>query len=295
MRIDKIMNILITGANGQLGNEMRVMSKEHPKHRYFFTDVMEADDTSVLDITDAKAVSAFVSNHAIDLIVNCAAYTNVDKAEEDEVTAKKINADALSVLGGQGIKVIHVSTDYVFSGDGHQPYREADPVAPRTVYGRTKYEGEKRLLAECPEAIILRTAWLYSSFGNNFVKTMIRLGKEKKSLGVVFDQIGTPTYAADLAQAIFTVLECPVWHPGIYHFTNEGVCSWYDFTIAIHEAAGIAGCEVHPILSEEYQYQTPRPHYSVLDKSKYKKTFGVEIPYWKASLIRCVDRLMIDN
>ena len=279
------MNILITGANGQLGNEMRVLSASHPKHTYFFTDIAE------LDITDKKAVSSFVAENAIELIVNCAAYTNVDKAEEDEATAMKINAEAVAILGSQGVKVIHVSTDYVFSGDEHLPCRESDPVAPRTAYGRTKYEGEKRLLAECPDAVILRTAWLYSSFGNNFVKTMIRLGNEKEQLGVVFDQIGTPTYAADLAAAIFTVIETPVWHPGIYHFTNEGVCSWYDFTIAIHELAGIKKCQVRPILSEEYQYKTPRPHYSVLDKSKFKKTFGVEIPYWIDGLRRCMEKL----
>ncbi len=287
------MNILVTGANGQLGNEMRVLSAAFPKHQYFFTDVIEADDTYLLDITDKAAVSAFVEAHAIDLIVNCAAYTNVDKAEEDEATAQKINADALGVLGNQGVRVIHVSTDYVFSGDEHVPCREIDPVAPRTAYGRTKYAGEKTLLAVCPEAVILRTAWLYSTYGNNFVKTMIRLGKEKNELGVVFDQIGTPTYAADLAQAIFTVIETPVWHAGIYHFTNEGVCSWYDFTLAIHELAGIKKCQVRPILSEEYQYKTPRPHYSVLDKSKFKKTFGVEIPHWKASLERCINKLSI--
>ena len=279
------MNILITGANGQLGNEMRVLSALHPKHTYFFTDIAE------LDICDKVAVSAFVEANAIDLIVNCAAYTNVDKAEEDEATAMKINADAVAILGSQGTKVIHVSTDYVFSGDEHLPCKESDPVAPRTAYGRTKYEGEKRLLAVCPEAVILRTAWLYSEYGNNFVKTMIRLGKEKEKLGVVFDQIGTPTYAADLAAAIFTVIECPMWHPGIYHFTDEGVCSWFDFTIAIHELAGIKNCQVSPILSEEYQYKTPRPHYSVLDKSKFKKTFGVSIPYWMDGLRRCVKLL----
>ena len=279
------MNILITGANGQLGNEMRVLSAAHPKHTYFFTDIAE------LDITDKVAVSAFVTDHAIDLIVNCAAYTNVDKAEEDEATAMKINADAVAILGSQGVKIIHVSTDYVFSGDEHLPCRESDPVAPRTAYGRTKYEGEKRLLAECPDAVILRTAWLYSSFGNNFVKTMIRLGNEKEALGVVYDQIGTPTYAADLATAIFTVIETPVWHPGIYHFTNEGVCSWFDFTLAIHELAGIKNCQVRPILSEEYQYRTPRPHYSVLDKSKFKKTFNIDIPHWMDGLRRCITKL----
>lgn len=285
------MNILVTGANGQLGNEMRVLSKQHPKHRYFFSDVMVAEDTYELDITNKTAVGSFVSANAIDLIVNCAAYTNVDKAEEDEATALKINAEALSVLGSQGVRVIHVSTDYVFSGDEHVPCKENDPVAPRTAYGRTKYEGEKRLLAACPDAVILRTAWLYSEFGNNFVKTMIRLGKERESLGVVFDQIGTPTYAADLAWAIFTVIEAPVWHPGIYHFTNEGVCSWFDFTVMIHELAGIKTCKVSPISSEEYQYKTPRPHYSVLDKSKFKKTFDVEIPYWLDGLRRCMKKL----
>ena len=285
------MNILVTGSNGQLGNEMRVLSASHPKHTYFFADVVPAEETYSLDITDKTAVSTFVADHAIDLIVNCAAYTNVDKAEEDEATAMKINADAVAILGSQGVKIIHVSTDYVFSGDEHLPCRESDPVAPRTAYGRTKYEGEKRLLAECPDAVILRTAWLYSSFGNNFVKTMIRLGKEKETLGVVFDQVGTPTYAADLAAAIFTVIECPMWHPGIYHFANEGVCSWFDFTIAIHDLAGIKNCQVRPILSEEYTYKTPRPHYSVLDKSKFKKTFGASIPYWLDGLKRCITKL----
>lgn len=279
------MNILITGSKGQLGNEMRVLSASYPEHTYLFTDVEE------LDITDNKAVAGFVSGNNIDLIVNCAAYTNVDRAEEDEATALKINAEALSVLGSQGVRVIHISTDYVFSGNGYIPYRETDSAAPQTVYGQTKYEGEKMLLAVCPEAVILRTAWLYSSFGNNFVKTMIRLGKERADLGVVYDQIGTPTYAADLARAVFVVINSRVWHSGIYHFTNEGVCSWYDFTVAIHKLYGIEHCKVHPISSDEYQYKTPRPHYSVLDKSKYKKTFGVEIPYWTDGLERCIEQL----
>lgn len=279
------MNILITGCNGQLGNEVRLLSQSYPQHQYFFTDV---DD---LDITQKDEVTQFITNHAIELIINCAAYTNVDKAEDDEPTALRINAEALSVLGNQGVRVIHISTDYVFSGDGHKPYRESDPVTPRTAYGYTKLEGEKRLLAVCPEAIILRTAWLYSSFGNNFVKTMIRLGMERKELGVVFDQIGTPTYAADLAKAIFTIIQSAVWRPGVYHFTNEGVCSWYDFTLAIHRMYGGIDCQVSPILSEEYTYKTPRPHYSVLDKSKYKKTFGVTIPHWAEALERCINTL----
>lgn len=289
------MNILITGSNGQLGNEMRVLSAAHPKHRYFFTDVVATQGASVLDITDPEAVKAFVAANAIDLIVNCAAYTNVDKAEEDEAIALKINAEALTVLGSQGVRVIHVSTDYVFSGDEHVPCKETDPVAPRTAYGRTKHKGEKNLLAACPDAVILRTAWLYSVYGNNFVKTMIRLGQEKEQLGVVFDQIGTPTYAADLAQAIFTVVESPIWHAGIYHFTNEGVCSWYDFTLAIHELAGVTKCQVRPILSEEYAYKTPRPHYSVLDKSKFKKTFDVKIPHWLDGLRRCMKLLSVSD
>lgn len=280
------MNILITGCNGQLGNEMRVLSAAHPEHQYFFTDVEQ------LDITCREAVQDFVRANEIDLIVNCAAYTNVDRAEEDEPTALRINADAVANLASTSRRIIHVSTDYVFSGDEHLPCRENDPVAPRTAYGRTKLAGEQQLLSICPDAVILRTAWLYSSFGNNFVKTMMRLGREKESLGVVFDQIGTPTYAADLAAAIFTVLEAPEWHPGIYHFTNEGVCSWYDFTLAIHEEAGIDTCRVRPILSEEYVYKTPRPHYSVLDKSKFKKTFKVEIPHWMDGLKRCMNLLM---
>jgi dTDP-4-dehydrorhamnose reductase len=279
------MNILVTGSNGQLGNEMRVLSQSYPQHTYFFTDVED------LDITQRAMVADYVTANAIDLIVNCAAYTNVDKAEEDESNALKINAEALSVLGSQGVHVVHVSTDYVFSGEEHRPCRETDQVAPRTVYGYTKYEGEKRLLAVCPEAVIIRTAWLYSAYGNNFVKTMIRLGQERQELRVVFDQVGTPTYAADLAQAIFTIIQSPVWRPGVFHFSNEGVCSWYDFTLAIHHLYGGIDCRIVPILLEEYAYKTPRPHYSVLDKSKYKQTFGVSIPHWLESLEKCITLL----
>jgi len=279
------MNILITGANGQLGTEMRNLSVEHPSHQYFFTDVAE------LDITSREAVRDFVQTHAIDLIVNCAAYTNVDRAEEDETTALTINADAVRNLGQACPKIIHVSTDYVFSGDEHCPCRESDPVAPRTAYGRTKLAGEQALLEVCPEAIIFRTAWLYSPYGNNFVKTMLRLGREKECLSVVFDQIGTPTYAQDLARAIYAAIECDTWHAGIYHYTNEGVCSWFDFTVAILRAAGIT-TPVLPILSEAYAYKTPRPHYSVLDKSKVKATFGIAIPYWTDSLNRCLEQLL---
>ena len=297
------MTILITGANGQLGNEMRILAAQHPKHTYIFSDVIVPEDSPVaihpLDITDEAAVCGFVGEHCVDLIVNCAAYTNVDKAEQDEVTAQRINADAVANLARSGARVIHVSTDYVFSGDEHLPCREDDPVAPRTAYGRTKLAGEQALLAEQPDAIIFRTAWLYSEFGNNFVKTMLRLGQTKPEIGVVYDQIGTPTYALDLAAAIFAAIEADEWKGGIYHFTNEGVCSWYDFTIAIHEvynmylAHGVKQgepirCKVRPILSEEYQYLTPRPHYSVLNKAKVKKTFALNIPHWRDSLIACM-------
>ena len=297
------MTILITGANGQLGNEMRILSAQHPKHTYIFSDVIVPDDSPVaihpLDITDEAAVCGFVGEHCVDLIVNCAAYTNVDKAEQDEATALRINADAVANLARSGARVIHVSTDYVFSGDEHLPCREDDPVAPRTAYGRTKLAGEQALLAEQPDAIIFRTAWLYSEFGNNFVKTMLRLGQTKLEIGVVYDQIGTPTYALDLAAAIFAAIEADEWKGGIYHFTNEGVCSWYDFTLAIHEvynmylAHGVKQgepirCKVRPILSEEYQYLTPRPHYSVLNKAKVKKTFALNIPHWRDSLIACM-------
>lgn len=290
------MNLLITGANGQLGNEMRVLSAQHTQHTYFFTDIAE------LDITSREAVSQFVKDNAIDIIVNCAAYTNVDKAEIDEDMAHKINALAVENLGLSGARVIHISTDYVFSGEACVPYSETDPVAPRTAYGRTKREGEKLLQAVSDESIIFRTAWLYSTFGNNFVKTMLRLGQERESLGVVFDQIGSPTYAADLAVAIFAAINAPVWQAGVYHFTNEGVCSWYDFTHEIfaraqsllnkEAAEKVAACQLRSILSSEYQYQTPRPHYSVLNKAKIKRTFGIAIPHWTDALQVCLEKLL---
>ena len=290
------MNILITGANGQLGNEMRVLSAQHTQHTYFFTDIAE------LDITSREAVSQFVKDNAIDIIVNCAAYTNVDKAEIDEDVAHKINSLAVENLGLSGARVIHISTDYVFSGEACVPYAETDSVAPRTAYGRTKREGEVLLQAVSSKAIIIRTAWLYSTFGNNFVKTMLRLGQERESLGVVFDQIGSPTYAADLATAIFAIIDAPVWQAGVYHFTNEGVCSWYDFTHEIFARAQsllskgaadtVANCQLRPILSSEYQYQTPRPHYSVLSKTKIKQTFGIAIPHWTEALQVCLEKLL---
>lgn len=279
------MNILITGANGQLGNEMRVAAEKHSQHQYIYTDI----DT--LDITDKAALIDFAKKNQVNMIVNCAAYTAVDKAEDDEATALKINADAVRNLGETasevGAKIIHISTDYVFDGKNYKPYTETDAVCPAGAYGRTKLAGENILQKVCPQAVIIRTAWLYSSFGNNFVKTMIRLGKERDSLHVVFDQVGSPTYAADLATAVFAVIEADKWEAGIFHFTDEGVCSWYDFTIAIHRLANVQ-CRVSPIESSEYPARTPRPHYSVLNKAKIKKTYGMSIPHWESSLEKCI-------
>lgn len=280
--------ILVTGVNGQLGNEMRLLAEEHKDFEYFFTDVAE------LDICDEKAVMDFVSAHQIDGIVNCAAYTAVDKAEDNVELCDKLNRVAPGYLAkavqSRGGWLVQVSTDYVFDGTAHIPYREEDTPCPNSVYGSTKLGGEQEALKYCPNTMIIRTAWLYSSFGNNFVKTMIRLGQEKETLGVIFDQIGTPTYARDLAQAIFVALEKGIV-PGIYHFSNEGVCSWYDFTKAIHRLAGITTCHVLPLHTEDYPTKACRPHYSVLDKTKLKKTYGVEVPYWMDSLAECIEKL----
>ena len=285
------MKILITGCNGQLGNEMQLLEKENPQHTYFNTDVAE------LDITDQKAIEKFVSENAIDGIVNCAAYTAVDKAEENQNLCMKLNATAPDYLAQaiekRGGWMIQISTDYVFDGTNHKPYTEADSVCPNSTYGRTKLAGEQAVMAGCKKSMIIRTAWLYSTFGNNFVKTMIRLGNEKPELGVIFDQIGTPTYARDLAVAIFAAINQGIV-PGIYHFSNEGVISWYDFTKAIHRIAGITTCRVRPLHTEEYPTPANRPHYSVLDKTKIKQTYGIEIPYWEESLIECVKLLGTD-
>ena len=279
------MNLLITGCNGQLGNEMRVALASHPEINVYYTDI----DT--LDITNEDQLNTFVKDNKITHIVNCAAYTAVDKAEDDEATATKVNVDAVRNLGAvaerNDAKLLHISTDYVFDGTECKPYTENMPVCPTNVYGRTKLAGEEALHNVCSNAIIIRTSWLYSSFGNNFVKTMLRLGREKDTLGVIFDQVGTPTYAADLAQAIIAVICADVWHTGTYHFSNEGVCSWYDFTKMIHQIAGI-NCTVNPIESSAYKVRTPRPHYSVLNKTKIKNTFGIEIPYWIDSLRKCI-------
>ena len=285
-------NILITGANGQLGNEMRVLSAEYPEYSYFFTDVEE------LNICNEQAVMDYVEDHQIHVIVNCAAYTAVDKAEEDVELCTKLNADAVGYLAKAaeafGAEFIQISTDYVFDGTAHIPYQETEPTCPNSVYGSTKLAGEQNALTLCTCSMVIRTAWLYSTFGNNFVKTMIRLGRERDSLGVIFDQVGTPTYARDLARAIFAAIRQGVT-PGIYHFSNEGVCSWYDFTKAIHRLAGITTCNVKPLHTSEYPTKAKRPHYSVLDKTKIKEVYHVEIPYWEASLKECIYQMIVDK
>ena len=283
--------LLVTGANGQLGNSIRLLAKNYSGYNFLFTDV----DT--LDITDPAAVRAMIKDNRVDYVLNCAAYTAVDKAEEDEALCRRINAFAVGVLGEAaheaGAKMIHVSTDYVFNGTGYRPYVETDATRPVSAYGRTKLAGEEMLQEVCPDAVIIRTAWLYSEFGNNFVKTVLRLGKERDELGFVFDQIGTPTYAGDLAAARRSVL--PSAHgnafvPGIYHFSNEGVCSWYDFTVKILQIAGI-DCRVLPIETKDYPTKAVRPPYSVLNKRKIKETYGVVIPHWEESLRLCMDKL----
>lgn len=278
--------ILITGSNGQLGNEMRVISSKYPEHNFIFTDVAE------LDICNKEAIDTFVKSQKVSIIVNCAAYTAVDKAEDDVELCYKINAEAVRNIGEvaqqNSIKVIHVSTDYVFDGTNHIPYTEDETVCPATIYGKSKLDGEKALLETCPQSVILRTSWLYSSFGNNFVKTMIKLGTERESLNVIFDQIGTPTYGADLAEAIMKIISFNEFVPGIYHFSDEGACSWYDFTKSIHRIAGI-NCNVSPIETKDYPARTPRPHYSVLNKAKIKSTYGMIIPHWEESLEKCIE------
>ena len=282
------MNILITGCNGQLGNEMQLLEASHPQHTYFNTDVAE------LDITNQEAIEAFVNDNQIDGIVNCAAYTAVDKAEENEELCTKLNAEApaylAAAIGKRRGWMIQISTDYVFDGTQHTPYTEEADTCPNSVYGKTKLVGELNVQKFCAQSMIIRTAWLYSTFGNNFVKTMIRLGKEKPELGVIFDQIGTPTYARDLAVAIFAAIEQGIV-PGVYHFSNEGVISWYDFTKAIHRIAGITTCHVRPLHTSEYPTPAKRPHYSVLDKTKIKSVYGIEIPYWEESLQACIAKL----
>lgn len=293
------MNILVTGCNGQLGNEMQILERQHPEHKYFNTDIQpecpDVENYSALDITDKDAIQQFVDDNAIDGIVNCAAYTAVDKAESDRELCSLLNtlapaylAEAIESRGGW---LIQVSTDYVFDGTSHVPYTEDQPTCPTGVYGDTKLAGEIAAAECCQRTMVIRTAWLYSEFGKNFVKTMINLGQTKPELGVIFDQVGTPTYAYDLAVAIFAAIGKNV-PEGIYHFSNEGVISWYDFTKAIHRIAGITGCHVRPLHTSEYPTPAARPHYSVLDKTKIKQTLGIEIPYWEESLAKCIENLL---
>lgn len=290
------MNILITGANGQLGSEMRNLAAKS-KHNYIFTDVVSLPEveTTILDITKAESINSITEENNIDVIVNCAAYTNVDKAEEDVQTADLLNniaaANLAAAAAQRGATLIHISTDYVFGGNASIPYSETDEVSPLGVYGRTKYAGEEAVRnSECKH-IIIRTAWLYSPYGKNFVKTIKNLSAERDTLSVVFDQVGSPTYAADLAELISHIIENNMLDKtGTYHFSNEGVISWYDFAKAICELSGNT-CDIKPVHSYEYPAKSERPHFSVLDKSKVKDTFSFKVPYWKDSLTACLSRL----
>ncbi len=282
-------NVLVTGSNGQLGNSLKKVFASNPEVYPIYVDIDE------LDITDAQAVEDFVARNNVDIIVNCAAYTAVDKAEDENIKAAKINTEAVGIIGRTArkhkVKVIHISTDYVFAGNNFRPYNENDEPYPRSIYGRTKLEGEGMLNAYCPDTVIIRTAWLYSEYGHNFVKTMLRKASEGADISVVYDQIGTPTYAGDLAEAINAVISAPEWKPGIYHFTDEGVASWYDFTKAIMRLSGNDRIKVTPVGTRDYPTRAARPNYSVLSKNKIKSTFGLEIPYWEDSLAKCLSEL----
>ncbi len=287
------MKILVTGARGQLGNEMRdVLERLNPG----ITTYIDMDD---LDLADFDAVEKFLTEGDFSHVVNCAAYTAVERAEIEKSVCHRANVDAVSNLGRMsdrlGFKILHVSTDYVFDGNSSKPYTESDKVNPVSEYGISKRHGETALLGLAPDSIIVRTGWLYSSYGNNFVKTMLRLGRERKNINVVFDQIGTPTYGADLAEAIASMLFNRQWTPGIYNFANEGACSWYDFATVIFKMSNITDCHVSAITSKDYPSAVTRPHYSVLDKSKIKAVYGIEIPHWEEALARCLDRISEDS
>ena len=303
------MNILVTGANGQLGNEMRIIAK-HSTDTYIFTDVnqIEGVETTYLDITDLEAIKKMVSENHVDVIVNCAAWTNVDACETDEklaVLAEKLNADAPENLA-KAMKelnglLVQISTDYVFGKEPYNtPCKEDQKGTPTGVYGTTKLHGEQKIMATDVKHVIIRTAWLYSEFGKNFCKTMLNLTATKPALKVVFDQCGTPTYAYDLAKTIEVIIEdykkenssSEYFKTGIYHFSNEGVCSWFDFTKMIAEYSGHKECEINPCYSVDYPSPVKRPAYSVLDKSKIKETFGVKVPYWTDSLKICINNLL---
>ena len=288
------MKILVTGSNGQLGTELRKIAETNSALEFLFTDIQE------LDITSEKAVSTFLTEERPSWIINCAAYTAVDKAESERALAMKVNYEApkiLATIGKElGIGMVHISTDYVFDGNNHLPYKEFDSVNPQSSYGESKLKGEIEVLRN--KGIVIRTSWLYSAYGNNFVKTMLRLGKEKESLGVVFDQVGTPTWAHDLADAIVAIVTSigkrNESFAGIYHYSNEGVCSWYDFSVKIMQQSG-SQCHVRPIESAEYPVPAPRPAFSVLNKKKIKDTFKLQIPHWEESLIKCLNLLLEDK
>ena len=279
--------ILVTGSNGQLGSEIRKLEKDFPEFQFVFTDIEE------LNLIDSTAVEEFVSKQEFSFCLNCAAYTAVDKAEDEEELAMKINVDAVANLAKvceqNKVFLIHISTDYVFNGEAYRPYIETDETAPNSVYGWSKLKGEDAVLKNSSRAVIIRTSWLCSAFGNNFVKTMLRLGKERDELGVVFDQVGTPTFAADLAKVMLILAQQTDLKPNqeIYHFSNEGAVSWYDFAKAIMEEAGL-NCKVNPIESKDFPTKAKRPFYSVLNKAKIKKDYQVEIPYWRDSLRKVV-------
>ena len=297
------MNILVTGANGQLGNEIRIVAK-NSHDTYIYTDVVEVEgvETTLLDITSLDAVRKMVQDNDVKCIINCAAYTNVDKAETDEEFCELLNAKAVENLAVAMKEVngllVHVSTDYVFGGDPYNtPCKEDQKGTPTGVYGKTKLQGEPHSLAAGCKHLIIRTAWLYSEFGKNFVKTMLNLTANKPQLKVVFDQVGTPTYAYDLAAAIYGIVSERKYegNEGVYHYSNEGVCSWYDFTKMIAEYAGNTDCDIQPCHSDEFPSPVKRPAYSVLDKTKIKETFGIKVPYWTESLKVCLRNLGIDK
>ena len=284
------MRILITGSKGQLGSEIQLLAEDYPDFDFLYTDIDE------LDITDQLKVDEFFINNMPQVIINCAAYTAVDKAESDEATAYLINATAVENLSKSAAKIgafmIHISTDYVFDGKSYLPYSESDKINPQSAYGRTKLAGEEAVRQYAGKGIIIRTSWLYSAFGNNFVKTMMKYGKEREELKVVFDQVGTPTYARDLAKAILDIIPSAIQHSGIdlFHYSNEGVASWYDFATIVIAFSGIS-CNIKPILTKDYPSPTPRPWFSVLNKSKIKEKYSIEIPYWIDSVKDCIRRL----
>jgi dTDP-4-dehydrorhamnose reductase len=284
-------NILVTGSNGQLGNSIREIAGSFPQYHFHFTDIDE------LDITDAQAVKKMVKEHDIRCIINAAAYNAVDRAESEPQVANLLNAEAVGNLALAAAQAdalfIHVSTDYVFDGTSHQPISEDQVPKPISAYARSKYAGEQQALSLNKKTVVVRTSWLYSEYGNNFMKSMIRLGKEREALGVVYDQIGTPTFAADLADALLRLLPefDKLAQPEIFHYSNEGVASWYDFAVAIHKLAGIT-CNVKPIRTSEYPLPAPRPMYSVMAKEKIKNSFGITIPYWHESLERCMTKFL---